>query len=247
MSISAHSLVLNGLHATISTIFSLPRGIMRVRGPKLAVAISEDRRGQQGPPTSCELYLSFNLPRDIFVDPHELALRRGEYEYRLWGSRDVEKPAHAVEEGQVVLLDLTRAATESLSRSKEHRVDAPLHLRYAAPAEGGHAKVSMRSPVGFWACPWYEGPRHRAHDSVLPKQVVETFGSNYSIHAIPRDMGVNANLSVSVPVGNVAHLRFVESTSAVVLIACFIYLLSTFIKAARRLDAHVRAKRPKAE
>jgi hypothetical protein len=155
MSLST-TLVPAGFHPTSRTMFSLPNGIRRVRGPMLGVAVTDENKRTSSSASlfPCSLHLAYDLPLGLFADPHELALHNTEYTHQIWGSRDVERPAHAIaEEGQVLLLNVTISAPTLV---KIH-VDIPLHLRYAAPDAGGYQNVIAKTAVGFWACPRFDG------------------------------------------------------------------------------------------
>jgi hypothetical protein len=91
------------------------------------------------------------------------------------------------------------------------------------------------------------GHLHRAHDDVLPARVVAFFDNRWSIYVIPRDLQVNAKISARVPVGDMTHLPFVETTTAAVVLACFVYLAAICMSASRRLDQNARAKNRKVE
>jgi hypothetical protein len=148
----------NGFHPISRTVVALGNGIRHARRPALGVA--PDERGRPAAQVEsralvpCTLHLAFDLPVGLFVDPDELALREGAYTHRIWGSRDVEKPAHAVSEGQAVLLNVYVRP-----EAREVGVEVPLHLRYARPRESeeGYDEVKMKVPVGFWACPSFGG------------------------------------------------------------------------------------------
>lgn len=126
----------------------------------------------------CSLYLYFKLPPLLFVDPHELAQRSNNYTFNHWGSRDLEKPVHALpeaERGSDVLLNVRLLSnidgdrkpleTGSVSRNTQDAqswnvtVELPMHLRYGVPAPASstssqkpynHVQVDM--PIAFLLC-----------------------------------------------------------------------------------------------
>lgn len=118
----------------------------------------------------CSLYLYFKLPPLLFVDPHELALRDSTYTFSHWGSRDLEKPVHALPEAErssEVLLNVKlppsfedRKRPQSVSQTWNVTVDLPMHLRYGAPASAQSTSESTKpyehiqvdTPIAFLLC-----------------------------------------------------------------------------------------------
>jgi phosphatidylinositol glycan class X len=113
----------------------------------------------------CSFHLYFKLPPLLFVDPHELAQRNNTYTFNHWGSRDLEKPVHALpetERGSDVLLNVRlppsidddRKSFETGSMSWNVTVDLPMHLRYGVPAPSGKSYVHIQvdSPIAFLLC-----------------------------------------------------------------------------------------------
>lgn len=122
----------------------------------------------------CSLYLYFKLPPLLFVDPHELALRNSTYTFRHWGSRDLEKPVHALPEAERdsdILLNIrlppNRKPPEAQpvsgntlpAQSWNVTVELPMHLRYGVPApasstssEKPYDHVRVDSPTAFLLC-----------------------------------------------------------------------------------------------
>ena len=98
----------------------------------------------------CSLHLYFKLPPLLFVDPYELAQRNGSYTFHHWGSRDLEKPIHALpetERGSDVLLDVKFSAS-----SGSVIVELPMHLRYGIPALSMYDRVHVDMPIAFLLC-----------------------------------------------------------------------------------------------
>jgi hypothetical protein len=112
---------------------------------------------------NCTIHLYYTLPPQIFVDPHELALRRASYAYRHWGSTELEKPAHALDRGEadtevlIIFEDakfLVGVDSTDTAAQREVMVDVPMHLRYGRPsASGGYEEVQLRWPTAFLLCP----------------------------------------------------------------------------------------------
>ena len=114
----------------------------------------------------CSIHLHYILPPLLFVDTHELAQRNASYSFRHWGSRDLERPAHALaDEPSELLVNLN--LQEAFLRSNEEAgrtlmVEVPMHLRYAAPkplttqARRGaepYEQIRIDLPKAFFRCP----------------------------------------------------------------------------------------------
>ena len=112
----------------------------------------------------CSFHLYFKLPPLLFVDPHELAQRNNTYTFNHWGSRDLEKPVHALpetERGSDVLLNVRLPpGIDDGSVSWNMTVDLPMHLRYGVPAavsstsklEKSYDHVQVDMPIAFLLC-----------------------------------------------------------------------------------------------
>ena len=117
----------------------------------------------------CSFHLYFKLPPLLFVDPHELAQRNNTYTFNHWGSRDLEKPVHALpetERGSDVLLNVRLSPSvddddRKLSETSWNlTVDLPMHLRYGVPApisstsQAGKSydHVQADTPIAFLLC-----------------------------------------------------------------------------------------------
>jgi len=113
----------------------------------------------------CSLYLHYTLPPLLFVDTHELAQRNASYTFRHWGSRDLEKPAHALLDEPSELLVNLNFQKGILEREGEAErmlvVEVPMHLRYGAPkapiTEGRqqepYEQIRVDLPQAFFRCP----------------------------------------------------------------------------------------------
>ena len=117
----------------------------------------------------CSFHLYFKLPPLLFVDPHELAQRNNTYTFDHWGSRDLEKPVHALpetERSSDVLLNVRlppgiadddSRPFETGSVSWNMTVDLPMHLRYGVPATvsstaKSYDHVQVDTPIAFLLC-----------------------------------------------------------------------------------------------
>ena len=121
----------------------------------------------------CSFHLYFKLPPLLFVDPHELAQRNNTYTFNHWGSRDLEKPVHAmpeIERGSDVLLNVRlppsivdddrKPSKTTGSVSWNLTVDLPMHLRYGVPAPvsltsksgKSYDRIQVDTPIAFLLC-----------------------------------------------------------------------------------------------
>jgi hypothetical protein len=126
----------------------------------------------------CSLHLHYSLPQLLFVDTHELAQRNASYTFRHWGSRDLERPAHALpDEPSELLVNLNfqnvlQERDEEAEKGKEAKRDkeagmvlliqVPMHLRYGAPRARTNESRPMAEPYeqirvdlpqAFFRCP----------------------------------------------------------------------------------------------
>ena len=108
------------------------------------------------------------------MDPHELAQRNNTYTFNHWGSRDLEKPVHALpetERGSDVLLNVRLPPSidddrKSGSVSWNLTVDLPMHLRYGVPAPvssisktgKSYDHVQVDTPIAFLLCKTFREP-----------------------------------------------------------------------------------------
>ena len=113
-------------------------------------------------PAQCSLHLYFRLPPLLFVDPHELAQRNSIYTFNHWGSRDLEKPVHALpdaERDSDILLNV-RLPRSAEAPMWNMTVELPMHLRYGVPApvssisgsEKPYEHVRVDTPIAFMLC-----------------------------------------------------------------------------------------------
>lgn len=205
---------------------------------------------------NCTIHLYYTLPPQIFVDPHELALRRASYAYRHWGSTELEKPAHALDTGEadteVLIISedtkfLVGVDGTDTAAHREVTVDVPMHLRYGPPsASGGYEEVQLRWPTAFLICPSNlsssdHPPSHLCADFSLPTHVLNSLPpkkSCFPVHPLPSS-GPNSN-TILLPLGNTAHLAAVEIGTAAVILACFFWLVKVAWDTAGRLNAKRR-------
>lgn len=129
---------------------------------------------------ACTLHLHYTLPPLLFVDTHELAQRHTAYSFAHWGTRDIERPAHALpDEPSELLLSvvLRRGGTPDVNANSgsgevgveadgadsddadtDVRVEVPMHLRYGAPQARSPADVDgqaqTKKPYMHLAVSW---------------------------------------------------------------------------------------------
>ena len=110
-------------------------------------------------PHSCKLHVYFDLPAQLFADPHELSHRRGSYTFERYGGGNIEAPAFAPSSSgpSGLLLDVTiPGGREGESRDDKDilSIEVPLHARYGVPKSVGELidEVVLPPPEAFWAC-----------------------------------------------------------------------------------------------
>ena len=112
----------------------------------------------------CSLHLHYILPPLLFVDTHELTQRNASYTFRHWGSRDLERPAHALPDEPSELLVNLNLHEAFLGMDGEAGkilvVEVPMHLRYAAPKAHTtrpgaelYEQIRIDLPQAFFRCP----------------------------------------------------------------------------------------------
>ena len=118
---------------------------------------------------SCSLHLYYTLPPLVFVDTHELTERSSYYTYSHWGSRDLEKPVHALPDvSSEVLLNVPIPAQDEWDNDEGETisVEMPMHLRYGSPRSTRsredadekaktqpYEEIHLDWPKAFFLCP----------------------------------------------------------------------------------------------
>jgi hypothetical protein len=150
-----------GFHPTLVVEITLPHGIRRARAPMMGqtmdTADSSTHIRRRRP--LCELYIAQTLPSDVFVDTHELELRKDEYMSTVHGENNLELPVYEMEgRGQELLLHVpTSVVNATQEENSTHRLEVPLHLRYSRPEQqdgggGGYTSIEIGWPEAFWSC-----------------------------------------------------------------------------------------------
>lgn len=117
---------------------------------------------------SCSLHLHYTFPPLVFVDTHELTERGKYYTFSHWGSRDLEKPVHALpSEPSELLVNVELPSEEEwdMVDGETIRVEVPMHLRYGTPRSTRskeadeetkrepYEKIQVNWPKAFLLCP----------------------------------------------------------------------------------------------
>ncbi|KIM41814.1 hypothetical protein M413DRAFT_138477 [Hebeloma cylindrosporum] len=205
----------------------------------------------------CSLYLHYLLPSLLFVDTHELAQRNASYTFRHWGSRDLERPAHALPDEPSELLvnvNLQEASLESDGENgRKLLVEVPMHLRYAAPRFHGtetgtkekpYEQVRVDLPQAFFRCPTSLSHPIPASPDLLSERVLASLPGvkeDNALILIPNSL--NAPIHLRHPGGNQEDLSLVEPLTALTILACFLWLLHVSWRTAARMSSN--STRPK--
>lgn len=189
--------------------------------------------------THCTLHVTHVFPPDVFVDPYELVDQQADsYSFNLTGLLDVELPVSAVSpEGQTLSLDVTtkKARTEGSVLS----VQVPLHARYGNPSPSGYHDIPIPWPDVFWRC-------HITHDSTDSSMKDSyTAASIIPIHPSLDTPNTPRAETLRIPVANPNHLPYVETGTAAAVLAAFLFLVYTFVTAARRMASQSKPERYK--
>ncbi|PPQ95111.1 hypothetical protein CVT25_011654 [Psilocybe cyanescens] len=218
----------------------------------------------------CSLYIHHTLPPLVFVDTHELAQRNESYTFSHWGSRDLEKPVHALPDKVSELLlnvrfpNLETQTGHPLNEGQEEgrtvQVDVPMHLRYGSPRTassssseedqtGAYERIRVDWPQGFLSCPPSSRAitKNKAKSVSLPKHVLSVLPSDNVLVAIPPHSDfANTSTVLYLPLGNTRDVAFVEPLTALTILACCFWLFRVANKTARRLNANAQpTQRPK--
>ncbi|KAF8154167.1 PIG-X [Crassisporium funariophilum] len=210
--------------------------------------------------SSCSLHLHFALPPLLFVDPHELTERSLSYLYNHWGSRDLEKPVHALpgnEQDSEVLLTVKLLEHDDDSQQSgfvTSTVELPMHVRYGVPVnrfgEENYAHVHVSWPSVFLQCssssplanttgqgPTPPLPYHvlSTLSAVTPSNLIIPIPPRLSHLSSPAQEPGFAHNNISIPLGSRLDLLVVEPGTAFTVLVCFSWLALASLKAALRL------------
>jgi len=204
---------------------------------------------------SCLLYLFFTLPPLVFVDTHELTQRGAHYTFSHWGSRDLEKPVHAVsnEPSEVLVNVEIPPPLEWYEFDGERlQVEVPMHLRYGTPRSTRsrqehsidksepYERIQIDWPKAFFLCPSTTSLTAKTSLPSLPAHVFAALPSGNPRTKIlipipPHPQYSNTSSTLFLPVGDTSDLAFVEPLTVVVILLCFLALLKSSWRTARRI------------
>jgi hypothetical protein len=215
----------NGFHTTWTTAVKLAR--------------DADKAGD------CSLYVLYDLPPHVFVDPYELANYRDSYTFQLSGTRNLELPVIALHSpGSNLLLNVSLG---SMSESGDVSVDVPLHLRYGKPGSLDYHQERIPSPTAYIACP-ADGTRYNfllCHVLILIAatttsqrlDVPTQFSSYFESHSVTvvSSHAVDSYSAVRIPLGRPEHLPVVEIGTTCAILFAFILILRASLRVATRL------------
>ncbi|KAF8968829.1 PIG-X [Flammula alnicola] len=210
---------------------------------------------------SCTAHLYFTLPPVLFVDTHELAQRESSYSFNHWGTRDLERPVHALPD-EVSDLLINAKVSEGLELGSEEEegktlyIEVPMHLRYGKPkrpTNGGkqskpYELLRVEWPQAFLHCPSSFQIDHLPSLPSLPAHILSALPSSKSgniLIPIPPHANFSSEThnTLILPLGTLDDLSFVEPITALTILACFLWLLRVSWKIATRLN--VNSQRPK--
>ncbi|KAI0670705.1 PIG-X [Trametes maxima] len=189
------------------------------------------------------LHLVYDLDPHVYADQYELAQRPG-YSSLLWGTTDLEKPVSAVPaNGSVLLL---KADTSGLPRHHPVNltIEVPLHARYGKPvvsADGNDAfyHIPLKRPLGFLTLE-QDDRASGIPDALRPYASLS--GWPKSRPSLILDMSTLESFDVTIPVGVLHDLAWVDVGTAAVMVVMFVYLLHASLRTAGRLSGKVSTK-----
>ncbi|KAH9901684.1 PIG-X [Cubamyces lactineus] len=218
MATLSSSISSQGFHFTVSTTISIPD----------TLNISHSR-----------LHVVYDLDPHVYADLYELAQRPG-YSSMLWGTSDLEKPVSAVPTNNSVLL-LT-ADTSRLVVPANITLDIPLHARYGRPvasrATNAFYRIILERPLGFLTS-------DLDHSVSVPEPLgsyMPLAGWPSNITTVIPDTTSTENLEVTVPVGVLNDLAWVDVGTAMVMLTMFFYLAHASLRTARRMSRKISTK-----
>ncbi|KAI0653225.1 PIG-X [Cubamyces menziesii] len=207
-----------GFHFTVSTTITIPD----------TLDISHSR-----------LHVVYDLDPHVYADLYELAQRPG-YSSFLWGTSDLEKPVSAVPSNNSVLL-LT-ADTSRLVAPANITLDVPLHARYGRPVASrttdAFYRITLEKPLGFLTSDLH-------HSIGIPEPLgsyASLAGWPSNISALISDATAADRLQVTIPVGVLDDLAWVDVGTAVVMLTMFFYLAHASLRTVKRLSRKTSTK-----
>jgi hypothetical protein len=184
---------------------------------------------------ACNLFVIYELPPDIIIDSFELNDHGLRFEFV--GSTNLELPLSGVENEAGWLLVAVKPEREVV-------VDVPLHVRYGVPREGHNPRhiIQLPPPTCFWGCPSSCASRalicHSHFTTLSDESLHNTFPSrsprfsmlNASTHFEIIEHVTSSPLSISIPVGNMNDILYIELGTVIVTLFAFVYIARTLSK-----------------
>lgn len=179
------------------------------------------------PPPVCDvLHLRFVLPPSVFADPYELDLHASAFSYALSSHPDLELPVTAVDPTDTALDINVTLATRVVS--------IPIHARYGRireTADNDFESISLEHPTVAFIC---HSPG--AHPSpTVDYCALHVTSLGQPVQPLIRSP-TSSDMVVRIPRGISSDTTVVELVTFAVVFTAFVYLLSVFIKTARRLE-----------
>ncbi|GJE97038.1 PIG-X [Phanerochaete sordida] len=169
------------------------------------------------PPGCHALHVDYILPPDVFADPYELDLRADDYTYTIDAYPDLERPVSAVEQRNTRLRLDVKLPSDVEHAEGVTEVALPLHGRYGLPSSRprgeAYAVAYVPPPQAFWEC-----------------------GKGQDIFTIPLASAPSAkDVPLVIPIGLSDDLAFVQTGTALTVLAVFCYMAFVFSKVHNRL------------
>ncbi|EGO21814.1 hypothetical protein SERLADRAFT_474725 [Serpula lacrymans var. lacrymans S7.9] len=189
---------------------------------------------QTGAKHECTLHFLHMLPPDIIVDPYELIDLH--HSFNIFGVSNLELPVSAVQDFGTVLL-LNASLPNRNENDIDITIDIPIHIRYGVPSShNSHKTIEVKPPASFWACP--TGSSEYVYDFPdIPSELYSPLKrawphpvSFFSAESMSTD-------TISIPVGGLEDLFYVELGTVGVIIVAFLYLLQKSVVVARTLQS----------
>ncbi|KAF5342203.1 hypothetical protein D9611_001181 [Ephemerocybe angulata] len=201
--------------------------------------------------TTCTLFLHYELPPLLFVDPYELELRGAEYqvlETRGRGKKELERPVHALpvnegdddEEVEVVIQRTLPAETTGPAR-----VELPIHVRYGEPVASSTSKPytvqEFSGPTVVLTCS--DEVLSCDRTTTLPQFLLDTIPTSLrDLSLCVASQSPEQSLAISAPIGNTLDLPTVELGTTAVVLACFAWVAWEAWRAGARLREGASSK-----
>ncbi|KAG2158026.1 PIG-X [Suillus bovinus] len=166
---------------------------------------------------ACDLFVLYELPADIIVDPFEL--NDHGLCFQFVGNTNLELPMSGVADESGWLLVAVKPEADLVM------VDVPLHVRYGVPHEGHSPRhiIQLPPPTCFWACP----SSNKSFPNALPSQSPKfhLLNSSAQFEILRRGYATSLPFSFDIPVGNINHTLYIELCTVTVTLLAFVYII----------------------